>query len=194
MSHCSGERPAARTVRVFAAGVSFLLAATSVAAAPLETGPTITSLGRSDREQLEHQRELVATLARRHVGSAISGGSLSDLRILQQLIDRLPRRDRRLAPFNEPGFHDRSQIYEAQALGVALGDVMVRNLRLEWVVFEDAYGRGRALNKPGTPDLVFPVTMISKRDEKSLPVDVKALYETVAAARSKVDRPLKRGR
>jgi hypothetical protein len=180
--------------RVFAAGVSLLLAATSAAAAPLDTRPTITPLERSDREQLEHQRQMIATLARRHVGSPISGGSLSDLRIIQQLLDRLPPRDRRLVPFVEPGFPGRSRIYEVQALGVALGDVMARNLRLEWVVFEDAYGRGRALNKPGTKDLVFPVTMISKRYEKSIPVDVRALYDEIAAERAKADEPRKRGR
>ena len=194
MSHRPRERFLARTSRVFAAFACFLLVATSVTSGPIDTSPTIEPLGISDRDGLQHQRELVATLARRYVGSAISGRSLSDLRILQRLFDRLPPRDRRLSSFNEPGFPDRARTYELQALGVALGDVMVHNLGLEWVVFADEYGRGRALNARGTLDLVFPVTMISKRDEKSLPVDVKALYETVAAARSKVDRPRKRGR
>ncbi len=180
--------------RAFAVGLLFLIAATSVARGQIETAPSIQPLDRASREKLQQQRELVASLARRHVGSSISGRALSDLRTLQRLFDRLPPRDRGLDPFNERAFPDQRRIYEVQALGVALGDVMAHNLGLEWVIFEDEYGRGRALNARGTKDLVFPVTMISKRYEKALPVDVRALYDEIAAARSKTDEPRKRGR
>jgi len=179
--------------RAFALGVLFLFIAVSPAPGQIDSGPKIEPLDRPGREKLDQQRELVASLARRYVGSAISGTSLSDLRVIQQLFDRLPERDRSMVPFSERSFPDRRRIYEVQALGVALGDVMAHNLDLEWVIFKDEYGRGRALNARGTMDLVFPVTILSKRYEKSLPVDVRALYEEVAAMRPKAE-PGIRGR
>ncbi len=182
--------PVFRTARIFATGVACLFAAASIASGQLEKRPTIEPLDFASREKLDEQRELVATLARRYVGSSISGSSLNDLRILQLLFDRHPMRDQRLAPFKESAVLDRHRIYEIQALGVVLGDVMAHNFDLEWVVFDDKYGRGRALNVKGTEELVFPVTMLSKRYEVSLPVDVRAIYEEVTATLStKPEKP-----
>jgi len=195
VNHRPGENPVFRTARVLVVGAISLFAVASIASGQLEKVPSIEPLDLASREQLKEQREVVATLARRYVGSAISGGSLNDLRILQRLVDRLPTRDRGLVPFNERAVPDKRRIYEIQALGVVLGDVMAHNFGLEWVVFEDKYGRGRALNVRGTKDLVFPVTMLSKRYEVSLPVDVRAIYDDVAATLSKKpERPRTRGR
>jgi len=184
-----GKDSAFRTTRLFVLGVTIgafsLIAAASIASGQPRKIPTIEPLDLESRKKLVEQREFVATLARRYVGSTLTGQSISDLRIVQRLYDRLPTRDRGLAPFKERAVPDKRRIYEIQALGVVLGDVMAHNFELQWVVFEDKYGRGRALNVEGTKDLVFPVTMLSKRYEKSLPVDVKALYDDIAATLSK---------
>ena len=162
------------------AGVFVLLVISPAATGELRMGPATGPLRPADLEQLKDQRKRVAELARRHVGTPISR-SLDDLRILQRLVDRFGSRDRRLRDLAEPGFPGRARIYELQALGVALGDVMVRNLGLEWVSFEDEHGRSRALRGAERATLVFPVTMISKRYEGGQPVNVRSLYDSVAA-------------
>ena len=118
--------------------------------------------------RLDRQRSLVGTAAARHVGSAPRGGSRDDLRLLQQLVDqRVFRND---------------QVYELQALGVVLGDVMVKQLGLSWIVVDDEYGRTRALQYGDGDDVFFPITMISRRYEKNIPVDVEKLYRETEAS------------
>lgn len=128
----------------------------------------ILPLGEQDQRKLEKQRSVVVKLSRRHVGSPTRGGSMDDLRILQELIDR------RVV--------GRDQVYELQAMGVALGDVMANNLGLHWVVVEDQYGRSRALAGGEGDDVAFPVTMISKRVAAGIPVSVRELYESIASS------------
>ncbi len=126
----------------------------------------IGALEEADREILDRQRARVDAWARRHVGRSLDG-SLRDLADLQTLVERVA-----LEPH---------QTLELQAFGVALGDVLARQLQLRWVVFRDELGRSRALQVDDSELLVFPVTMLSKRIERSLPVDVRELY--VSAAR-----------
>jgi len=128
----------------------------------------ILPLGELDRRKLEKQRSVVVELARRHVGSPTRGGSMDDLRVLQELLDR------RVV--------GRDQVYELQAMGVALGDVMASNLGLHWVVVEDRYGRSRALAGGDGNDVAFPITMISKRVAAGIPVKVHELYESIASS------------
>ena len=181
LSHRSVKAPAFRTARVFTIAVFGLLAAASIASSQLEKRPTIEPLDTESAQRLADQRELVAALAARHVGSRITGESLNDLRIVQLLFDRYPARDRSLLPFKGHAFSDDARVFEIQALGVVVGDLMAHNFGLEWVVFEDSYGRGRALNVKGTRYLVFPVTLLSARYEASLPVDVRAMYDEIEA-------------
>ena len=120
-----------------------------------------------DLRRLDGQREFARELARRHVGSPLRGGERDDLRVLQVLIDdRVLRRD---------------ETYELQSLGVALGDVMARQLDLDWIIVDDRWGRTRALRFGENDDFFFPTTMISRRYEKNIPVDVRALYREVEA-------------
>ena len=125
----------------------------------------VQPLAAGDRRKLERQRGIVDVLARRHMGAAPRGGALDDLRLLQSLVD-----DRVLAT---------DQLFELQALGVVLGDVMVEQLDLSWVVVDDQYGRTRALQYGSREDVFFPITMISKRYEKNILVDVDKLYQKI---------------
>jgi len=121
---------------------------------------------RSDDEQLlQEQRQRVATLARRHVGASLAG-SLDDLRVLQQVVDRAPL--------------DPEETFALQALGVALGDVMAAELGLHWVAYRDELGRSRALRLGDTELAIFPVTMISKRVERGVPFRIEELYRKTA--------------
>jgi len=105
-------------------------------------------------------------LARRHLGTPLTGGEIRDLETLQRLLDGR--------------FIDREDVFDQQALGLALGDVMAKNLDLHWVVVDDDYGRSRALRWKEEEDLFFPVTLISKRIQQRRPVEVDDLYDTVA--------------
>jgi hypothetical protein len=125
----------------------------------------VQPLAAGDRRKLERQRGIVDVLARRRVGTPRRGGAIGDLRLLQSLVD-----DRVLST---------DQSYELQALGVVLGDVMAEQLDLSWVVVDDQYGRTRALQYGSHEDVFFPVTMISRRYEKNIPVDVDELYRKV---------------
>ena len=60
-----------------------------------------------------------------------------------------------------------------------LGDVLAEQLDLEWVIVDDKYGRTRALQFGSRDDVFFPVTMISKRYEANIQVDVDDLYRKV---------------
>ena len=131
----------------------------------------IGPLTHSDERLLSQQRSVVDELARRHVGSPVTGGTANDLRILQELLDQ-----RVLQP---------DQTYELQALGVVLGDVMVAQLDFSWVVVEDELGRSRALRLEESDDMVYPVTMISKRVEADVRFTVDELY---AKARTIAER------
>ncbi len=127
----------------------------------------IGSLEYSDERLMSRQRSAVDELARRHVGSPLTGGALDDLRILQELLDQ-----RVLQP---------DQTYELQALGVVLGDVMVAQLGFSWAIVEDELGRSRALRLGTSDELVYPVTMISKRVEADVRFTVRELYDKAQA-------------
>ena len=69
-----------------------------------------------------------------------------------------------------------SQTWELQSMGVVLGDALVQELHLRWVIVEDDYGRDPALAVPGKSVLLYPLTMISKRIETGQSVDVFDLF------------------
>jgi hypothetical protein len=126
-------------------------------------GPQIMALESRDERKLTRQRELISELAKRHVGASITGRSLEDLSVLQQILDlRMLGRD---------------NLFEYQSMGVALGDVMAAQLGLDWVVVEDSHGRSRALRYRSTKNLIFPVTMLSRRVEKEERFTVRELYD-----------------
>jgi len=128
----------------------------------------ISPLTAHDERQMGEQRSKVEELARRHVGTPLTGGaSREDLRILQEILDKQVL--------------SRDQTWELQALGVALGDVMAEQLGLTWVAIEDELGRSRALRFRESEDLIFPVTMISKRVEVKVRFRVLDLFEKTSS-------------
>ena len=75
----------------------------------------------------------------------------------------------------------RSQTYELQCLGVVLGDAMVQDMSMEWIMVEDEFGRDPAVRLPKTSIILYPLTMISKRIERGEAVDVLELYDGTMA-------------
>ncbi|HSG60167.1 MAG TPA: DUF3806 domain-containing protein [Pseudomonadales bacterium] len=116
-----------------------------------------------DKGHTQRQRDSIDELARRFLGSQLRGDKDNDLRVLQRLLDR--------------GIVANDDTAKLQAMGVVLGDVIAQELGLTWVIYEDEEGRNRALRYKQHKDVLFPVTMISRRAETGADVDIMAIYE-----------------
>jgi len=109
----------------------------------------------------------VRDLAALHLGRGFNGERKRDLETLQLLLDRRVVRQGETA--------------ELQAMGVMLGDLLAEDLDMHWVVYEDEDGRSRGLQLGQTRNFLFPITMISRRVDVGIVVDVQALYAKARA-------------
>ena len=143
-------------------------------ASPVEVEPTISPLEPGDERKSETQRARVAELARRRLGLTLGRRTSTDLDALQRLLD-----ERVVGP---------RDTWDQQALGVVLGDALVRDQgTLSWVVVDDRFGHSRALRWRDSLHVFYPVTMISKRIELGDSVEVRGLYEQVVQAVAKLE-------
>jgi hypothetical protein len=131
-----------------------------------EPSQRFSALTREDTAHLERQRTFVHRLAQRLDISWQFRGTKADLPVLQAIID-----SKALSP---------SQKWELQSLGLALGDIFANETGLRWVIVEDEYGRDPALRYKETSNLVFPLTMVSKRIEDGKSVDIQAIFDGVS--------------
>lgn len=129
--------------------------------------PITSELTWADKNELERKTRHVEDLGRRHFGRGLRNDK-SDLDLLQRIADKkIIKADDTMA---------------LQALGVAFGNVLQQELALEWVVYQDSYGRNRAVCVKNTSNCAFPLTSLSKRLEAGLSVDVHAIYDKTFAA------------
>ena len=122
----------------------------------------ISAMTAEEESRLERQRSVVSHIIRNNFSYVRLEGATSEMYYLQKIIDR------QLIPKND--------VFDLQALGVVLGDIMVRNLGLRWVKVGDRYGQSRALQYEDTNHLFFPITMISRRVKSGAPIDIRKLY------------------
>ena len=115
-----------------------------------------------DRQYMEQQRAIIQDLAQRHLGHGFSGDPQRDLDLLQRLLD-----ERLVRP---------QQTRELQAMGVIMGDLLAADLDMHWVIYEDQLGRSRALRYRDSDNYLFPVTMISRRQEADNRTSVTDIY------------------
>ena len=126
--------------------------------------PRITEPSDLDRRYMTQQRESLNDLAAMKLGRHFSGQKDNDLQILQLLLDkRLVRPD---------------QTMELQSMGIIMGDLLAAELGMHWVIYEDAQGRSRALRYQQSDEYLFPVTMISRRQEVDNHTPVAVIYQT----------------
>jgi hypothetical protein len=123
--------------------------------------PKFTELSREDSARLEQQRAVVAAAVKQRYGTTALTRTKSDLPVLQKLID--------------DNVFNKSQTYELQSLGVALGDVLASELPLRWVMVTDEYGTDPTLRFKDTTLQINALTMISKRVERDEAVSVSEL-------------------
>lgn len=115
-----------------------------------------------DKQFMADQRQRVAQLANR-LGRNLSGQEDRDLDTLQRIID-----DRLIA---------NDDTLNLQAMGVVLGDLLAEQLDMTWVVYRDRKGRSRALRYRETDVYLFPITMISRRQEARSDRSVRSIYD-----------------
>ena len=126
-----------------------------------QTAPKFSELSRDDIASLDKQRTLVAATAKQRYGVSGLLRTRADLPVLQRLIDD--------HAFNK------TQTYELQSLGVALGEVMASELPLRWMMVTDEFGTDPTLRYKDTTIQVNALTMISKRIERDEKVNVTRL-------------------
>lgn len=145
------------TQRIAALLILALVTAASFAA------PKINPLSPSDARQLDYQRSAMRDLAALHLGRRLGLGKERDLETLQTMLDR--------------DVVEAGQTRDLQSMGVVLGDLLAAELDMDWVVYEDQYGRSRALQLGPSENFLFPVTMISRRVDAGIPVNVREIYQ-----------------
>lgn len=141
--------------------LALLVPFTASADKPERKGPVVEELNWLDRQHLKRQVQSIDDLARIELGSQVHG-DLSDLELLQRIVDRgLVKKDERIT---------------LQALGAVLGNIMAKEYQLQWMIYEDKLGRSRALCIEGTMHCLFPITMLSRRMEVGLLPRVEDIY------------------
>ena len=115
-----------------------------------------------DRQFMADQRMRVERLANR-LGRGLTGVVDRDLDTLQRILDD------RLVPAEDT--------LTLQAMGVVFGDLLGDHLDMAWVVYRDHKGRSRALRYRQMDVYLFPVTMISRRQEGGSERRLKPLFD-----------------
>lgn len=124
---------------------------------------TVSELTPTDARQLEYQRKAIQDMAALHLGRRVTGDRTRDIELLQLLLDR------RIVKAGETR--------DLQSMGVVLGDLLAAELDMEWVIFEDRYGRSKALQLGPSMNFLFPITMISRRVDAGLGVNINEVYQ-----------------
>ena len=128
--------------------------------------PTFRQFDEADKKYLQQGRDRINELTRRHFGSALQQQQAHDIALLQRLLDNkhVTAKDRRLL----------------QDMGIILGDLLMQQFNLRWIIYADKYGASRALQLKHSENVLFPITMISRRAEVGVSVEIAELYNKAA--------------
>lgn len=119
-------------------------------------------LSESDAARLNKQRAVVAEEAKRRYETPSLTKTKADLAVLQRLLD-------------DHAF-TKAQTYELQCLGVVFGDALASELPLRWVMVTDEWGTDPTLRFKDTTIQLNALTMIAKRVEDGVALDVSDLF------------------
>ncbi len=166
------------TVQAWALTGLLMMAGSYSLANSLTADYQIKPFGPGDTLFLQSQQKLAREMIYDSLLTRLTGDKAKDLNLLQQLIDRKSLQA--------------SQRRELQALGSVLGQLLKKEFRLEWVVYVDELGRSRGLQIDNTRQVIFPLTMISRRMEADARVDVRRIYQKASdiIRYTRANRPL----
>ena len=129
-----------------------------------EVPATVKELSLGQRYSLDTQRRETMDLIARRLGILNLKGDKSDLKVLQNLVDRKAI--------------GRDDVRGLQSLGIVFGDVLVNEYGLGWVSYEDDIGTSKALRWKKTENYVFPVTLFSKRVQFKENINMTGVFES----------------
>lgn len=132
-----------------------------------EVPATVKELSLGQRYSLDTQRRETMDLIARRLGVLNLKGDKSDLKVLQNLVDRKAI--------------GRDDVRGLQSLGIVFGDVLVSEYGLSWVSYEDDVGTSKALRWKKTENYVFPVTLFSKRVQFRENINMTGVFEEIGA-------------
>jgi len=132
-----------------------------------EVPATVKDLSLGQRYSLDTQRRETMDLIARRLGVLNLKGDKSDLKVLQNLVDRKAI--------------GRDDVRGLQSLGIVFGDVLVNEYGLSWVSYEDDVGTSKALRWKKTENYVFPVTLFSKRVQFRENINMTGVFEEIGA-------------
>jgi|TARA_B110000977_G_scaffold114505_1_gene148067 hypothetical protein len=132
-----------------------------------EVPATVKELSLGQRYSLDTQRRETTDLIARRLGILKLKGDKSDLKVLQNLVDKKAIRG--------------DDVRGLQGLGIVFGDILVNEFGLDWVSYEDDIGTSKALRWKKTENYVFPVTMFSKRVQFKEKIDMAGVFEDIGA-------------
>lgn len=137
---------------------------------------TISELSVIDQQYMAGARNDLQEKAASFLGRSFSGDRDRDIDLLQTLLDK--------------GLVRNNQTKELQAMGIILGDLLLQELGMKWVIYEDKAGRSRALKLGATDTYLFPVTMIARRREVGNTASVESIYKKAVATVNRHKTPL----
>ncbi|MFK7975096.1 MAG: DUF3806 domain-containing protein [Halioglobus sp.] len=137
---------------------------------------TISELSAIDQQYMAGARNSLQEKSASYLGRSFSGDRDRDIEILQTLLDK--------------GLVRNHQTKELQAMGIVLGDLLLKELGMKWVIYEDKAGRTRALRLNDTDTYLFPVTMIARRREVGNTASVESIYKKAVATIKRRQAPL----
>lgn len=125
---------------------------------------TIEELGWMDHNKMQQQEDKIRELVKSKLGSNLTR-TWNDIALLQRLIDqKLVKTD---------------DYATQEAMGVVLGQIMKADFpsHLQWKIYKDKEGRSKALCVVKTRECLFPITMLSRRMQLEMEIDVAKVYD-----------------
>lgn len=127
------------------------------------TQVTVKELNVGQQFTLDKDRREFTNLLHRQLGIRQLSGDRSDLKSIQQVIDKK--------------ILTADQVREWQSVGVVFGDILSKEFGLSWISYEDEMGVSKALRWRSTENYVFPITLFSKRIRFKQKIDVYEVYD-----------------
>lgn len=137
---------------------------------------TISELSVIDKQYMAGARSDLQEKSASYLGRSFSGDRDRDLATLQALLDK--------------GLVRNNQTKELQAMGIVMGDLLLKELGMKWVIYEDKAGRSRALRLGTSEIYLFPATMIARRREVGNTATVQSIYNKAVATVKRQKEPL----
>ena len=128
----------------------------------------------SDKYYLSLAIERINEKAQRYFGTSLKNKKNYDLKLLQQIFDLEYKRK-----YNKKTWQD---------MGVVLGELLIQNNHVNWVIYTDSLGKSRALQIKSSFNFLFPITMISRRAEAGIKVNIIDLYAIAEEKINKIEK------